>query len=116
MWEISLIIKITFDEIFKVTPFFIPNFNLLSCKLDSFTFKVLFWIILFWYYTKTKQVYNTLIVPGEKSTMVPFTSSVMKKIFVTPGQSRFPVKLACCFAFGSTSSVCYLLKSISIIL
>ena len=29
-----------FDEILKVTlvPFFIPNFNLLSCELDSFTF------------------------------------------------------------------------------
>ena len=34
----------TFDEIFKVTsvPFFIPNFNLLSCELDNFTFKVLY--------------------------------------------------------------------------
>ena len=32
-----------FDEIFKVTPvlFFILDFNLLSCKLNNFTFKVL---------------------------------------------------------------------------
>ena len=31
-----------FDEIFKVTsvPFFIPDFNSLSCKLDNFMFKV----------------------------------------------------------------------------
>ena len=35
---------ITFDEKFKVTwvPLFIPDFNLLSCELDSFTFKVLY--------------------------------------------------------------------------
>ena len=34
----------TFDESFKVTsvPFFIPDFNLLSCELDNFTFKVLY--------------------------------------------------------------------------
>ena len=33
-----------FEEIFKITsvPFFIPNFNLLSHELDSFTFKVLY--------------------------------------------------------------------------
>ena len=31
-----------FDSSYKVTsvPFFIPDFNLLSCELDSFTFKV----------------------------------------------------------------------------
>ena len=34
----------TFDKIFIVTllPFFIPDFNLLSCELDNFTFKVLY--------------------------------------------------------------------------
>ena len=33
-----------FDEIFKVTsvPSFIADFNLLSCKLDNFMFKVLY--------------------------------------------------------------------------
>ena len=33
-----------FDEICKVTSilFFIPNFHLLSCELDNFTFKVLY--------------------------------------------------------------------------
>ena len=40
----SLESPITFDEKFKVISlaFFIPNFDLLSCKLDNFTFKVLF--------------------------------------------------------------------------
>ena len=35
---------ITFHEIFKGTSvlFFIPDFNLLSCKLGNFTFKVLY--------------------------------------------------------------------------
>ena len=35
---------ITFDEKFKVTsvPVFILDFNLLSCELDNFTFKVLY--------------------------------------------------------------------------
>ena len=34
----------TFDEKFKVTPvpYFIPDFNLLSCELYNFTFKVLY--------------------------------------------------------------------------
>ena len=32
----------SFDESVKVVsvPFYIPGFNLLSCKLDNFTFKV----------------------------------------------------------------------------
>ena len=40
----SLELSTTFDEIFKVTliPFFIPDFNLLSCELDNFPFKVLY--------------------------------------------------------------------------
>ena len=43
-----------FDERFKFpwVPFFIPDFNLLSCELDNFTFKVLYWVRL--NYTKTK--------------------------------------------------------------
>ena len=46
---LSLELSITFDESFKVTlvSFFIPDFNLLSCELDSFSFKVLYWVILF---------------------------------------------------------------------
>ena len=38
----------TFDEIFRITsaPFFILDFDLLSCELDNFTFKMLYRIIL----------------------------------------------------------------------
>ena len=35
------------DEIVQVTSFFIPDFNLLSCELDSFKFKVVYWVILY---------------------------------------------------------------------
>ena len=40
-----------FDECFKVTsvPFFIPDFNLLSCKLDNFTFNLLYWRLFIWH-------------------------------------------------------------------
>ena len=39
----------TIDERFRATsvPFFIPDFNLLFWKLDNFTFKVLYWVILY---------------------------------------------------------------------
>ena len=39
----------TLDEISKVAsvPFFIPDFNLLSCELNNFMFKVLYWVILY---------------------------------------------------------------------
>ena len=49
-------LRATFDERFKVTaaPFFIPDFILLSCELDSFTFKVLYWVTLYKYYIKAK--------------------------------------------------------------
>ena len=72
----------TFDKILKVTsvPFLITDIDLLSCELDGFTFKVLYWVILNWYYVKTKQNYNTLTVPCEKSKMVSFASSVMKTV------------------------------------
>ena len=52
----SLELPITFDERFKVTLvlFFIPDFNLLSCELDKFTDKVLYWVILYWYYIERK--------------------------------------------------------------
>ena len=45
----------TFDENFKVAsvPFFIPDFNLLSCELENFTYKVLHRVILYWYYIRT---------------------------------------------------------------
>ena len=49
-------LPIKFDKRFKVTSVssFIPDFNLLSCDLDSFTFKVFYWVILNWYYIKAK--------------------------------------------------------------
>ena len=52
----SLKLPITFDKRFKITsvPFFIPNFNLLSSVLDNFALKVLYSVILYWYYIKTK--------------------------------------------------------------
>ena len=53
---LSLEAPTTFDEIFKVTsvPIFIRNLNLLSCELDNFTFKMLYWVILYCYYIKVK--------------------------------------------------------------
>ena len=52
----SLESSTTFDESFKVTsvPFLILDFNLLNCELDNFAFKVLYWVILYWYYIKAK--------------------------------------------------------------
>ena len=40
----SLEFPVRFDERFKVisVPFFIVDFNLLSCQLDNFTFNVLY--------------------------------------------------------------------------
>ena len=45
----SLESPITFDKIFKVTlvSFFIPDFDLLGCELDNFTFKLLYSAILY---------------------------------------------------------------------
>ena len=52
----SLESRTTFDESFKVTSvtFFITNFNLLSSELDNFILKMLYWVILYWYYVETK--------------------------------------------------------------
>ena len=48
-WHASLESPAAFDESFKVIsrPFIIPDFNLLSCKLDNFTFKLLNWFVLY---------------------------------------------------------------------
>ena len=48
---------------------------------------------------------NTLTVPFEKFETVSFASSIMKDIAEDSALSRFPVKLICWFAFGSTSSL-----------
>ena len=104
----SLESPITFDEIFKITsvPFFIPNFNLLSYKLDNFTFKVLYWVIYIDIILEENKImediHNTLTVPCEKSRMVSFASSIMKNIVAPVAGSRFPVKLFFCIAFVSS--------------
>ena len=68
--------------------FSVPNFNSLSCQLDNFTFKFFYTIILY--------------------------SATKKTNVVFPSRSRFPLKLICCIVFGSASSACFLLKSITI--
>ena len=91
---------------------FISNFNLLGCKLDNFTFKVLYWVIL--NYIKAKQIYQTPTVPCEKSKTVSFAYSKMKNIVVFPSRSKYLVTLISCLVFGSASSACCLVKSIAI--
>ena len=46
---LSLELPTTFDERFILTwvPFFMADYNLLCCILDNFTFKVLYWVILY---------------------------------------------------------------------
>ena len=46
---LSLELPILFDDGLKTTSvsFFVANFNLLSYKFDSFTFKVFYWVILY---------------------------------------------------------------------
>ena len=61
-----------------------------------------------------KKKYNALTVPCQKSKIVSFAASVMKKIvalsFTFTPRFRFQVKLICCIVFGSASSACCLLK------
>ena len=59
---------------------FVPDSNLLSCKLDNFSFKVLHWVILY-IDNILKQNNNTFTVPSEKSKMVSFSSPIMKKLY-----------------------------------
>ena len=49
-----------FDKSFKVTsvPFFIPDFNLLSCELDNLTFKMLYES----FYTNIMSKQNKIII------------------------------------------------------
>ena len=74
---------------------------------------------------KQKQNYSTFTVSCEKFKMVSVASSIMKNIIVSKfmispsafrALSRSSVKLIYCIAFRSASSVCCLLKSITIIL
>ena len=75
-------------------------------------FKVLYWVILYWYFIKTKQNYNTLIVLREKSKIVSIASSVIKDVtvlsFTSSTRFRFPVELICCIAtYLFTYIYCY---------
>ena len=85
-------------------PLFIPNYNWLSCELDNFTFTLLYWAILYWYYINCKINYNVLTVSFKNFKIVYFNCSRMKNIAVIRGRSRFPIKLICCIAFVSASS------------
>ena len=64
----SLELPITING--SMHPFFIPNFNLLSCELDSF----------YIYSAISKQNYNTFTFSCKKSEIASFASSIMKTI------------------------------------
>ena len=54
---------------------FVADFSLSACEFDGFTFKILYWVILYWYYIRQNQIilqyiYNTLTVPCKKSETV----------------------------------------------
>ena len=113
---------ITFGKTLKVTsvPFFIPDFSLLIKELDNFTFKVLYWVILYWYhiilYIISKTNHNTFTVPREKFKMVSCASTIKKIILAHFARAKFPVKLIFYIAFGTALSTCRVFKSIPIIL
>ena len=77
----SLESPITFDVNLKTTSvsFFIADFNLLSYEFDSFTFKLLYCVILYIVNQLIKiKIYKTFTVPYENSKTVSFASSRMK--------------------------------------
>ena len=92
--------------------FFAADFNLSSCEFDDFTFT----LFTLSFYTDNILVYNMFRVLCEKPRIVSFASSIMKNVILSPGQSRFAVKVICCIISGATSRACCLLKSIAIIL
>ena len=49
-----------------------------------------------------EHIHNTFTVPCGISRMDSFASSIMKSIVAAVARSRFPVKLICCVASGST--------------
>ena len=69
--ELPIIFDERFKSYFRAT--FIPDFNLLSSELDNFTFRLLYWVILYWYCIRAKKIHNTLTVPWEKSKWFPDT-------------------------------------------
>ena len=54
------------------------------------------------------------MAPCEKSKIAFFAFLMMKNIAVFPSRSKVPGKLFSCIAFGSESSTCCLLESITI--
>ena len=77
----SLESPIMFDDNLKTSSvsFFIADFNLLSCEFDSFTFKLLYCVILYIVNQLIKiKIYKTFTVPCENSKIVSFGSSRMK--------------------------------------
>ena len=79
-------LPIIFDNSFRVTlaSFFVADFSLLSCEIDTFAFTLLYWLILILilYQSKInesiKHIRNILTVPCQKSKIVSFTFSRMK--------------------------------------
>ena len=69
------------------------QYDFLLWELDNFTFKVLYWVILYWHCIKIKWNYNTFTVPSKKFKIVSFSSSIMKNIVASC--SRFLVKSIC---------------------
>ena len=74
-------LPIIFDDNLKNTsvPFFIADFNLLSCEFDNFTFKLLYFES-FYIRLKiiTQHIYNTFTVSCAKFEIVSFASFKMK--------------------------------------
>ena len=107
LWEKSVSLSpITFDDSLKTTSvsFFIAEFSLLSCKFDSFTFKLFYCVIFI--LIKNKHFYDicihkTFTFPCENSKTVSFASSRMKWNLELFTLSKFPVKLVCWIALGS---------------
>ena len=66
--NIVLIIRINSNILSK----FLQYLFLFQILIDNFTFKVFYWVFLYWYYIKRKQFFNTFTVPREKSKMVSF--------------------------------------------
>ena len=65
---------------------------------------------------KLEYFYSSFTVPCEQFKTVYFASLIMKNIVAPAARFKFPVKLIFCFAFGSASSACDVLKSIATIL
>ena len=120
---------IIFEDNLETTSFsfFIADLNVSSCEFDSFTFKLLYDVILYWqqlnYFIafngvalntivfRKAALYKTITVLCEKSKRVFRAFSIIKNI-VFPGLPKFAVKLICWIALGSVSRTCCLLKSI----